>query len=61
MVQRRNKGEAGISEEGEDDDDEVKGEGLTVEPEGIEEEAAEILYSALGMDVDGESKGDKES
>ena len=60
-MQRRSKEEAGILEEVEDEDDEVKGGGLTIETEGTEEAAAEILDSALGMDVDGESERDEES
>ena len=46
--------EAGRSEEEEDEDEEAIYEGLTVDTEGTEEEAAKILYSALWMEVDGE-------
>ena len=60
-MQRRSKEEAGILKEVENEDDEVKGGGLTVETERTEEEAAEILDSALGMDVDGERERDEES
>ena len=53
-MKRRSKEGAIRTEEEEDEDKEAGEEGLTVEKEGTEEEAAENLESELGMEVYGE-------
>ena len=50
-VRRSREEEAGISEEEEEKVEETREEGLMVDTEGTEEDAAEILDSALGMEV----------
>ena len=53
-MQRRSREEAGRTEEEEENEEEAREDRLMVETERTEEEAAEILELALGMEVDGE-------
>ena len=57
--QKRSEEEARRPDEEEDENDAAREEGLTVESEGTEEEAAEILRVALGIEVDGEGDGEE--
>ena len=50
-MHRRSKEEAGKSKEAENNNEKVREEWLMVETESTEEEAAEILKSALEMEV----------